>query len=487
MNRYLLLPLLIVYALSAKPVVDKNAQALKEKEYETLKMYLEAARDSLQNEIAARWRARQFQVKQQETDKEELTTHREKIERAHMELARLKEENFSKSGIIDEKNRAKAAKHEEWKFIEIALDELYEKDAETVLESFPLDMEDRKLDLETIRRSLKRSGNASTAYTQYLDYKKKYLLRGSSVSLNKQTILTDAGDVQELNYARFGNLFIYGLNSSGDAYTIRQTGSYGADRYSVDKLGISPLNDFVQTSLPLWIERQQVSGPLMMDILQNSQSRILISGEKITSRDAFIRWFKAGGPVMIPLFLLLIWAISITVWKMIQFMMKRGGNKKLSKVVFGCLGNNDIEGARAFAAKRKGVVARVVRTCLEHSQWNRTSAEKAVKEMLIEELPSINKHLNTLAVLAGAAPLLGLLGTVTGMINLFEVITNYGTGDPKMLAGGISEALITTEVGLIIAIPILLIHNFLRNRTNDLQSEMEKYAIRILNRLWPKD
>ena len=73
------------------------------------------------------------------------------------------------------------------------------------------------------------------------------------------------------------------------------------------------------------------------------------------------------------------------------------------------------------------------------------------------------------------------------MIKLFEVITSYGTGDPKILAAGISEALITTEVGLIIAIPVMIIHNFLRNRADDILTATEKHAMRILNRLWPED
>jgi biopolymer transport protein ExbB len=72
------------------------------------------------------------------------------------------------------------------------------------------------------------------------------------------------------------------------------------------------------------------------------------------------------------------------------------------------------------------------------------------------------------------------------MITLFEVITHYGTSDPKILAGGISEALITTQAGLSIAIPILLIHNFLRNQSLHIHAEMEKHAVRILNRLWPE-
>ena len=155
-------------------------------------------------------------------------------------------------------------------------------------------------------------------------------------------------------------------------------------------------------------------------------------------------------------------------------------------MVLDFLDRNKIEDARNYTRKKKGVVARVITTCLDHSKWNRSSAEKAVREIIIDEVPQLNKHLNTLAVIAGAAPLLGLLGTVTGMINLFKVITNYGTGDPKILAGGISEALVTTEVGLIIAIPVLLVHNYIRNRTNDIQAETEKHAIRILNHLWPE-
>jgi biopolymer transport protein ExbB len=150
------------------------------------------------------------------------------------------------------------------------------------------------------------------------------------------------------------------------------------------------------------------------------------------------------------------------------------------------LNSKENDKALAFAEKQKGVVAKIVTTCLRHSRWNRSSAEKAVKEILIDEVPQLEKHLPTLAVIAGAAPLLGLLGTVTGMISLFEVITNYGTGDPKILAGGISEALITTEAGLMIAIPVMLLHNYLKNQSRHIQAEMEKHAIRILNRLWPE-
>lgn len=190
---------------------------------------------------------------------------------------------------------------------------------------------------------------------------------------------------------------------------------------------------------------------------------------------------------MYPLGILVIWALALIFWKLIVFSRKYTSDSKISEEVMTYLNNNDVEKAKSYISKHNGVVARVVRTCLEHSKWSRASAEKAVKEILIEEIPQLNSHLNTLAVIAGAAPLLGLLGTVSGMIKLFEVITSYGTGDPKILAAGISEALITTEVGLIIAIPVMIIHNFLRNRADDIQTAAEKHAIGIINRLWPEE
>ena len=88
---------------------------------------------------------------------------------------------------------------------------------------------------------------------------------------------------------------------------------------------------------------------------------------------------------------------------------------------------------------------------------------------------------------AATAPLLGLLGTVMGMIELFDVITMHGTSDPKLLAGGISIALVTTEAGLIVAIPLQLIHTFLTNRADSLRSRMESAGLAVLNALWVKE
>ena len=87
---------------------------------------------------------------------------------------------------------------------------------------------------------------------------------------------------------------------------------------------------------------------------------------------------------------------------------------------------------------------------------------------MLHESPVLEKRLTTMNILAAAAPLVGLLGTVTGMVTLFDVITVHGTGNPKLMAGGISEALIATKWGLGVAIPLLISYNLLDNWANAL-------------------
>lgn len=103
-------------------------------------------------------------------------------------------------------------------------------------------------------------------------------------------------------------------------------------------------------------------------------------------------------------------------------------------------------------------------------------------EAILREIPKIERGLITLAVLAAVAPMLGLLGTVSGMIETFQSITLFGTGDPKLMSGGISQALVTTELGLAVAIPILLIHSALSGKSNRLVQILDEESAAIVAR-----
>jgi biopolymer transport protein ExbB len=131
--------------------------------------------------------------------------------------------------------------------------------------------------------------------------------------------------------------------------------------------------------------------------------------------------------------------------------------------------------------KRKGPVHNVLMTGLSSRNEDREVLESVLQESILKELPRLERFLPTLNILGAIAPLLGLLGTVTGMISTFHVITLYGTGDPRMMSGGISEALVTTELGLAVAIPIMLIHTFLSRRVDHVIGDMEEKAVTLTN------
>ncbi|MEA3523503.1 MAG: MotA/TolQ/ExbB proton channel family protein, partial [Campylobacterota bacterium] len=104
-------------------------------------------------------------------------------------------------------------------------------------------------------------------------------------------------------------------------------------------------------------------------------------------------------------------------------------------------------------------LGRILKSFEKHKSKDLTTIESKLDSALIKEIPSIQSGLPMIKLIAAVAPLLGLLGTVTGMIETFQSITLFGTGDPKLMAGGISQALMTTVLGLVVAIPILFIYN----------------------------
>ena len=143
--------------------------------------------------------------------------------------------------------------------------------------------------------------------------------------------------------------------------------------------------------------------------------------------------------------------------------------------------------ALAALKAEKGPSARVACVVIEGALQHGPGASEALQDLasaaLLRELPALHRFGGPVMVIAAVAPLLGLLGTVTGMIATFDIITEFGTGDPKMLSGGISEALVTTEFGLIVAIPAVLLGNLTKGWAEGVQGELEGQALELLNRL----
>jgi biopolymer transport protein ExbB len=131
--------------------------------------------------------------------------------------------------------------------------------------------------------------------------------------------------------------------------------------------------------------------------------------------------------------------------------------------------------------RSKSAASRVLKSTLKHLDRPRDELEDIISESVLHETPFLDRFGSTILVLAAVAPLLGLLGTVTGMISTFDIITEFGTGNPKLLSSGISVALVTTELGLIVAIPALLAGNLLSGWAESIKDAMDKSALRLTN------
>ena len=188
-----------------------------------------------------------------------------------------------------------------------------------------------------------------------------------------------------------------------------------------------------------------------------------------------------GGPVMIPMIMLAFLVVVLIVERYLYLRQINRGSVGFTKNFFDLWNSGQIEKASTLAQENEGPIANMLAAGLRAIDRGKQTMREAMQEQALSEAPALNRFMAIIATVGTIMPIMGLLGTVTGMIKTFEVITVKGTGDPKALAGGISEALITTETGLIFAIPILLFHTFLSGRIDRYFNEMEKYATRVLS------
>jgi len=205
---------------------------------------------------------------------------------------------------------------------------------------------------------------------------------------------------------------------------------------------------------------------------------------QLTRRTGLGEQIMAGGPIVWPILLIGVAALVIVVARAVFLGRMRGDTDRIMGEVNARAAEGDWAACEKLVTdggKRSWPVARVIKAGLAARDEDRETLESVLQEAILHELPHVQRGIAMLAVLGAVAPLLGLLGTVTGMIETFRVITLFGTGDPKLMSGGISEALVTTELGLAVAIPIMLLHTWLSRRSDNLIGEMEAKAVQLTN------
>lgn len=201
------------------------------------------------------------------------------------------------------------------------------------------------------------------------------------------------------------------------------------------------------------------------------------------TRETLVEHIKKGGPVMYPIFILAGSAFLVAMYKWVSMAFLRTPSRKRIRGLLEAIAQHDRKTAMQKAKAIGGPVGRMLTVGTEHLAEPRDLVEEVMYEKVLATRLSLQRFLPFIAISAASAPLLGLLGTVTGIINTFKLITVFGSGDVKTLSGGISEALITTEFGLIVAIPSLLFHSFLSRKARGVIDEMEKAAIAFVNQI----
>lgn len=189
---------------------------------------------------------------------------------------------------------------------------------------------------------------------------------------------------------------------------------------------------------------------------------------------------RAGGWLMLPIILCAIVAMGIVLERVWTLKGTRVVPDDLTARVWGWVKNNELTTKQIQTLHSGSPLGQILASALAHRNFERSLMKESIEDTGRHVVHELERYIETLGTIAAISPLLGLLGTVIGMVKVFTEITTQGVGDPANLAGGISEALITTAAGLTVAIPTLIGYRYLRNRIDTLVVQMEKESIKLV-------
>ncbi|MCA9403354.1 MAG: MotA/TolQ/ExbB proton channel family protein [Candidatus Omnitrophica bacterium] len=198
-----------------------------------------------------------------------------------------------------------------------------------------------------------------------------------------------------------------------------------------------------------------------------------------------ISLIKMGGPLMIPLIICSVVALGIIIERLIYFASIRTNVRQLKKAVFDDIKHNNIKQAIERCDQSRSPAAKVMQAGIVKFGATRDEIKEAMEDASLFEIPKLESRLGAMATIAHVSPLLGLLGTVTGMTASFHTVqvraASMNPTTPGDLAGAIGEALLTTVAGLMVAIPTYVVYNYFVNRVNHFVLDMERAATELVN------
>ena len=197
-----------------------------------------------------------------------------------------------------------------------------------------------------------------------------------------------------------------------------------------------------------------------------------------------LHYLEVGGPILWVLVIISIGAFAVVLERIVFFARnEKNVGSNFRDEILSLVANKKIDEAIALCDTKKSCVASAVKKFLQKAPRgiDVQDYEFILKEITIKETSPYESRLNLLASVISISPMLGLLGTVTGMIRAFTNISKYGAGDAAIVADGIAEALLTTAAGLMIAIPVIVVYNYLNRRLEKMENEIDDVVINIIN------
>lgn len=484
LNRLLLLgAFAVVPAFSQQNIPgDGDALVRERAELNKAKADLEEARQKRDMEVAARWNDREKANQERELFNGKYEEAKEDLDRLMEERVRLEENvRVAREDLAQVRMNAEEKRSE---FLSLAADKSALEPFRQIRErGVPYKLPER---MENFNRAEKGTSlyrdNPLKVAQGIFELAKRELAFSREIEWRTGDLIFD-GVVVPGEEIRLGGIYAVRRSSGPDSSLSLMLPVAGERGTAFAWRNMNSGNIPGEVAAAFEASRDSSAMMLPVDVLLSTTlSSELASSEEKSFRETAVRTFRDGGILMYPIALLFCIGLILVLERFVVLFLKGCPSRYRKVVELASAGN--LEEAKLAAEKLRGSVGKVVRTGILKDYPNRDSAEKAIEEVFASEVPALERGLSSISVMATTAPLLGLLGTVMGMIQLFQVITMHGTSDPKLLAGGISVALVTTEAGLIVAIPLQLLHTFLANRVDGIRARMERAGLAVLNSRW---
>ena len=483
---FLSLGLITGLSWSASKAERKQELENLKREVEVLELMKKKKLDSLEAVEAKRWNlrfAQREELRLLEENGRQLETN---YSRQANEMSRRQEDLIAMRNFTEEAEEKLETNQRKLEGLRLQVKQSIEKAAESVGSDFPYQVTERTAQLSKAQSMIEDAGQdlAQALEPLYSERVQRARMTSEQELVTKSSLFQKGGE-RTVWSLRLGSVFLTDVDkNNSDFQSLFRTGALQGKLFTWK----SSFNSDYSSEVTSLVQNSQKSGEFKVpiDVLQNGKlGQSVVVEEEASFLQKAKSWFATGGLVMYPLMGCALLALILAIERGVLFRRRMKKLKTTRDELMPLIRQGKFEEAGDYCDRLGTTTAAAIHEIVDNRDGTREGTERAVRKVLLSEVPALEKRLGLISALGASAPLMGLLGTVSGMITLFKVITDVGTNDARILAGGISEALVTTQTGLIVAIPILLIHGYLAENLDNLIAKLNETVMEALNLVWP--